>query len=677
MTGPELHLKAFNIAEDIRREMPLFLYYLRTKDSKKTKISDGYYFQGNESYAFIGFVGEVDKNNRTCTIGLVCKPSLNNSDELDLYLEISYNNIDSDKHKNNEIQKQYHKLVKYLKSKGIQFSASSNPNKPYYFWLQFSSKNDASRFVKAHYESIIEKIGALERKVVITKEVFDSRMKVIKERMAFKASLQDGNKVNNTSSGLSLYSNPPLNQILYGPPGTGKTYHTIKMAIDIIEGEDSNRSYQDAQRRFSELREEGRIVFVTFHQNYSYEDFVEGLRPKTNKERTLYFEDNDGIFKRVAIEAAYSSLDNTDTKGGSHSSVSFIDLYNLYREYLEDKPDREIETRSGTNMKFVEFNNRGNLVFKHINGLGTYPASPDRLGKLYKYYKEKGIENVKNIDKEQNEVIGGANHTMFWAVINDLLTFEEQLSPEETQNRELDKADTYTAKKSIVLDAIQDKTLNTKLTKGNSNELSKPYVLIIDEINRANISRVFGELITLIEEDKRAGNKYAMTVTLPSGDPFTVPNNLYIIGTMNTADKSIALLDIALRRRFTFLPMYPEYVIDGAAIPESRFLETLNDQIANSESLGRDLQIGHSYFLDIKSQAEFYTVLKTKVVPLLLEYTMNEEKTVSDLLGRALKQGGYINDNGIIESLMPWRMPDSSLLTKQAISQVETQINEV
>jgi 5-methylcytosine-specific restriction protein B len=157
----------------------------------------------------------------------------------------------------------------------------------------------------------------------------------------------------------------------------------------------------------------------------------------------------------------------------------------------------------------------------------------------------------------------------------------------------------------------------------------KNYVIIIDEINRANISRVFGELITLIEEDKRSHGDIPMKATLPSGDSFMVPSNLYIIGTMNTADKSIALLDIALRRRFTFVGMYPKYEIENSTIHESDYLKKINERIIESGK-GRDFQIGHSYFMGDNFNLE--KTMNNKVIPLLMEYFMNDEDIVKKIL---------------------------------------------
>ena len=144
-----------------------------------------------------------------------------------------------------------------------------------------------------------------------------------------------------------------------------------------------------------------------------------------------------------------------------------------------------------------------------------------------------------------------------------------------------------------------------------------------------NISRVFGELITLIEPDKRSHGEIPMEVKLPSGENFTVPSNLYLIGTMNTADKSIALLDIALRRRFVFESMYPDYTLDG--IHDVELLKNINKQIITRK--GHDFQIGHSYFMG--TDYNRLTTMNNKVIPLLMEYFMNDADEVTAILKSA------------------------------------------
>jgi len=169
-------------------------------------------------------------------------------------------------------------------------------------------------------------------------------------------------------------------------------------------------------------------------------------------------------------------------------------------------------------------------------------------------------------------------------------------------------------------------------SSGKKSEVKKKnYVIIIDEINRANISRVFGELITLIEPDKRSHGTIPMEAKLPSGDTFVVPSNLFIIGTMNTADKSIALLDIALRRRFEFEAMYPKYEIEGQEIYDVDILKKINEQIIKTK--GHDFQIGHAYFMG--ENTDLVSRMNKKVIPLLLEYYMNDEKEVKGILQAA------------------------------------------
>ena len=159
------------------------------------------------------------------------------------------------------------------------------------------------------------------------------------------------------------------------------------------------------------------------------------------------------------------------------------------------------------------------------------------------------------------------------------------------------------------------------------------YVLIIDEINRGNISKIFGELITLIETDKRAGNKHALSAPLLyQNEEFSVPNNLYIIGTMNTADKSIALVDIALRRRFVFEEMMPNAAllnkVEGFDLPG--WFTKLNQKI--TAELDRDHQIGHSYFIGIETIADLQQAFYQCILPLLKEYFYGNPEKLKEII---------------------------------------------
>lgn len=370
----------------------------------------------------------------------------------------------------------------------------------------------------------------------------------------------------------------PLNQILYGPPGTGKTYHTILEAAKIVTGNE-NISYEDALNVFN-TNLHNQIEFITFHQNYSYEDFIQGLRPDTENGNALTFEKKDGVFKRIADKA----LKNL-TASNNPASVKkeFKDVFNELIQPLNNEEVNEIEIRMKKSSYFITEVGEKSIAFRKNIGDSEHTLSINTLHKMY--------------DKGENDFILGGLQPYY----NPLL--------------------------QLLLD--KGKSTVTAVTKKN-------YVIIIDEINRANISRVFGELITLIEEDKRSHGKIPMTVTLPSGDSFTVPSNLYIIGTMNTADKSIALLDIALRRRFEFVPMYPD--ISMVKTEYQDFFEKLNKAIKIRK--GYDFTIGHAYFMDDRLTLD--KILNNRVIPLLFEYLMNDEKEVKNLLSEVgVKVGGW------------------------------------
>ncbi len=266
------------------------------------------------------------------------------------------------------------------------------------------------------------------------------------------------------SAGVSVEH--PRNRILYGPPGTGKTWHAVTHALAILAGSEVHAQIE--RRRFDEFRFDpeqctGQAAMVTFHQNFAYEDFIEGIRPALHGSGIAY-ELRDGIFKRIANAAA---------------------------------------------------------------------RQPDRR-----------------------------------------------------------------------------------------------FVLIIDEINRGNIAKIFGELITLIEDSRRIGRDDQTVVTLPySGETFAVPDNLYIIGTMNTADRSIQLLDTALRRRFTFLEMMPDPRHEGVetdieGIDCTRMLAAINARI--NALLDREHQIGHTYLLHVHDVDQLAEVFRERILPLLQEYFFDD-----------------------------------------------------
>ncbi len=359
-------------------------------------------------------------------------------------------------------------------------------------------------------------------------------------------------------------SKEPLNTILYGPPGTGKTYNTKHKAWEIIKG----IAYDKDKDKYKGLIANNQINFITFHQSYSYEQFIEGLTVKSEGKDAIY-EIKDGIFKQICDNAKY-----------------------------------EWDT-----------------------------------------CKENLIEEAKKKLKEELKISSNTDKN------DDVKKDNENKSPNVT---------------------------NEDIAK-----ICPRFVLIIDEINRGNISKIFGELITLLEPDKRLGAENEIIVELPySNDKFGIPPNLYIIGTMNTADRSLIHLDVALRRRFAFEEMMPKYIneinwekngkldfnftaqiINGNVLhiisennietiingltethfgilnltqPNthfdlSTFLQELNKKIKKQKS--RDYQIGHAYLMKVKSFEELKFAWCQQIMPLLQEYFYNDLEGLSKVIG--------------------------------------------
>ncbi|RYF21852.1 MAG: hypothetical protein EOO42_09840, partial [Flavobacteriales bacterium] len=298
------------------------------------------------------------------------------------------------------------------------------------------------------------------------------------------------------------YGFPP-NQILYGPPGTGKTYHTINLALAILGEDLTGKSREEIKELYDEYVDEKRIVFTTFHQSMGYEDFIEGIKPlKPDDNGSVKYDVVDGIFKELAI-AARSNYENAQIVNSE--KLSFEEAFDKLQQDWEIDPEMKFAVKTpGYEYRIIGFTNTS-IQFKKASGGTSHTLSINTLrdiyyGKFYSFKQGVGI--------------------YYPGILAKLNSYDRGVETVAIQN----------------------------------------YVLIIDEINRGNVSQIFGELITLLEESKREGMPESLSVKLPySKDNFSVPLNLYVIGTMNTADRSVEALDTALRRRFSFTEMMPEY----------------------------------------------------------------------------------------------------------------------
>lgn len=414
----------------------------------------------------------------------------------------------------------------------------------------------------------------------------------------------------------------PLNQILYGPPGTGKTYHTITKALEIIfEKEDKKTKFYDFGDAFAKdleityeealnledenlkrkilkrifdltYRQNGQIEFVTFHQSYGYEEFVEGIKAKTT-DNGIEYKIEAGILKKLSKKATVNFEQTQE------NIIAKKDFDVIFKERILDKlfEDTRLEIKMKKSSFYIKEIDESHIYFDKSGGDSQHVLLLKNLRAMYEVGENKLI-------------IGGLSQ--YYNPLLEYLLENNEVSQQE-------------------------------------KEPLKNYILIIDEINRGNISKIFGELITLIEESKRIGKDESLHVRLPySNESFGVPSNLYIIGTMNTADRSIALMDTALRRRFDFTEMMPrtevlDFEVEGLHV--KRMLEMINKRI--EYLYDRDHTIGHAYFMELKepNKQTLETVshiFRNKIIPLLQEYFYDDWKKIVMVLG-----DGFIEKNEI------------------------------
>lgn len=565
----------------------------------------------------------------------------------------------------------------------------------------------------------------------------------------------------------------PLNRILYGPPGTGKTYATVDAALEVLAPEflHENRSNRAALKaQFDALASAGHVRFVTFHQSFSYEDFVEGLRAETGEDGQLRYEVVDGVFKslcdaasaRVTVQAE-APIDLSGRRvwkmslGNFQGSDAYIfdecidkgyallgygrvtdvsgcsDREQVYQRLLADDEtitkDSYAVTAVSTFLLKVRVGDlvvvsEGNTKFRAIGEItGDYrvldrddqgdeygqcrdvkwlrvykPALPidqlmnNQFSQMTLYELRPGAIDMDKLAGLLQSAQGEGVSMESPIAIDDRLGGYQVLgvSPEVIElskpngNRlplAMSLVETlvdYVRDGKVTIEDIKEKNVFTKvpdtklepylvngyhnvlaslvqrllqgsiglIAKAGSKSQRDAKVLIIDEINRGNVARVFGELITLIEPSKRAGQPEALEVTLPySKQRFSVPDNLYLIGTMNTADRSLATLDIALRRRFSFVEMPPRPdLLDGVLVEGvdiGAMLRAMNDRI--EALLDRDHCLGHAYFMplmDDRTLTRLAAIFRGNILPLLQEYFFEDWQRIQWVLNDHRKSEG-------------------------------------
>jgi len=476
----------------------------------------------------------------------------------------------------------------------------------------------------------------------------------------------------------------PLNRILYGPPGTGKTYRTTELAVECVEPEwyaklllddlPESHKRQLIKQKYDDLISKDRIAFTTFHQSFAYEDFVEGIRPTVSKETddqsSISYDVIPGVFKNLCTLASPNAKEQT----GSTQSVD-IDGKNIWKLSLGNTLEYEGEEVYndclknnyvllgwGDDIDFTGCDARKEIISK-VEKARNISLADDPYN-----YLITAVNTFKNIIKEGDLIIISDGNHKFRAiaeVTGDYKFLENQVSTGYQQSRpvkwlriydnSLPKEKLFEKSLSqMSLYNLKDGTINRDKLKelltveSNTDSLEKPHLLIIDEINRGNISRIFGELITLLEPDKRKGGSDAREVTLPySKDKFSVPSNLYVIGTMNTADKSLAQIDFALRRRFEFIETLPDPSllsdIEVFGIQLSDLLTIMNQRI--EVLLDREHTIGHAYFWSLKDldsdnaiEYELANVFKNRIIPLLQEYFFSDWERIGWVLNDPAKK---------------------------------------
>jgi 5-methylcytosine-specific restriction protein B len=438
-----------------------------------------------------------------------------------------------------------------------------------------------------------------------TKEEFEAISEIIRNR---KMNIKD----------------KPLNLILYGPPGTGKTYELNRLKKELFTDRYKSKSKEETLREFVMKYPRWKVIAAILAASENpmlVSEIVEHPLAKAKANPSNTSPESNGIWSDLQI---YADDESTNTKERYRSSKKMFHKFEGSKWSLMEERKSEIRDIIGPDLVDLA-KDSSNIKIEIDKEFQRY----NFITFHQKYSYEDFIEGIKPLiaDEELEESNGQLQFQLKKGIFYNACVEALKLAG-------------YSSFDECYKDSIDNRRKKFEEAK---NDPRKRYALLIDEINRANISAVFGELITLIEDDKRIGAENEIWLELPySGEKFCVPGNLHIIGTMNTADKSIALLDIALRRRFEFESMYPEY---GLVNSHKEMLIALNTAIRNSRK-NPDFFIGHAFFMNV-SENERTKILNKKIIPLLIEYCQNNADTVRKILNEA---GIKIKNTGISEN---------------------------
>ncbi len=534
--------------------------------------------------------------------------------------------------------------------------------------LYFYAQKDNATFKKQYLESVLKDLNeAGVFKVSNPIALYDNILVGRKRSPGPKPPVSPKTIENEDLSDYEKYAslldfNPNL--ILYGPPGTGKTYAAMRI-VECYEQLLNNGKYVP----FQNVMEQKRADFVTFHQAYSYEEFVEGIRPVLADEqleegsRDLKYRIEDGILKRMANAASIQLIKKNQVQGmesiNETSKIWKISLGARYKEediYQKCK-DSEIIAIGWLDGQSLERKTYEEIYaalekerrasqgtddfIRPVNDASTINCLVNEIsmGDIVLVYE--GPKTIRDIAVVTGDYFYQKDDMRYphRRKVKWLKHFEEPKDIIQYNGGTVLTLKTIYQLTKLNMTDIRQMLIEDNEEQGKSEEGVLPFYLIIDEINRGNVAKIFGELITLIEKDKRD----RIPCTLPySKKPFTLPANLFIIGTMNTADRSIAVLDTALRRRFAFIELEPDLkVFDNPSLITSAkvndridlalLLDTLNKSI--NEQLDRDHRIGHAYFMDIVNLPDLYNTWYYKIIPLLLDYFYNDIPVLKNIIG--------------------------------------------